>query len=47
MAVTASLIVARATDVKNALAIVIMYSVALVEYLEATRVLRTGSSMGK
>ena len=45
--VIASSIYARMIDVKNALAIVILYSVALAEYLEPTRILRTRSSMGK
>ncbi len=47
VAVIASSIVALVTDVKNALATVIVYYVALAEYLEATRVRRTGTSMGK
>jgi hypothetical protein len=45
VALIESSVVARLIDVKKALATVIEYFDALAEYLEAMRVLRTGSSM--
>jgi len=47
VALIASSIDARVLDLKNALATVIKYFVALTEYLEATRVLRNNLWMGK